>query len=115
MQLTQDQQHHVKSLLFEDWDVGLLMSAVHVVDGDSKTTEDPTDPAHESEIPNVGGCKTHIRYDPVNVRGLYLDEYTRQPLPHDRVQAATRDGLNYFNSVVWELANADKVLNVADA
>ena len=83
------------------------MSAVPVNDETTETTKDPDEPAHESDIPNMGGGKTHIRYDPVNFRDVYLDEYTRQPLPHNLVQAAIREELNYFNSVVWEIADAD--------
>ena len=121
IQLTRDQNKHVNNLLWDDWDVGLIMSAVPTENDDHnkpthhQTTTDPNEPPHESDIPHVGGGKTHIRYDPVNFRDVYLDEYTRLPLPHKLVQAAIREELNYFNSVVWELADANKVLKEADA
>ena len=76
------------------------MSAVPVQnDNDHKptnhqTNDDPNEPPHESEIPNMAGGKTHIRYDPISFRDVYLDEYTRQPLPHHLVQAAIKEELN---------------------
>ena len=87
--MTRDQKQTVQSLLWDDWDVGLLMSAVPATD--DHDNNDADEPPHESSIPNKGGGKTHIRYDPVNFRDTYLDEYTRQPLPHHLVQAAIRE------------------------
>ena len=72
IQLTRDQTHHVQSLLWDDWDVGLLMSAVPV-ENDLQQTSTKTnndEPPHESEIPNMDGGKTHIRYDPINGRDV---------------------------------------------
>ena len=87
IQLTRDQNKYANSLLWDDWAAGLLMSAVPMEnDGNKKpinhkTTNDPDEPPHESDIPNMGGGKTHVRYGPINFRDAYLDEYTRQPHP----------------------------------
>ena len=65
IQLTRDQTQHANSLPWDDWDVGLIMSAVPVENDDHKTpthhqtTTDPNEPPHESDIPNVGGGNTH--------------------------------------------------------
>ena len=58
---------------------------------------------------------TKIKYDPVNFRDVYLDEYTREPLPNLLVHEATKAELNYFNPKVWALADAKKVYDKADA
>ena len=46
-----------------------------------------------STIPNVDGGFTHIKYDPVNFKEVYLDEYTREPLPTDLVREAIEEEL----------------------
>ena len=46
---------------------------------------------------------------------MYLDGYTREPLPSDLVQAAIKEELEYFNSKVWELSDARKVFGNSDS
>ena len=43
-------------------------------------------------------------------KDVYLDEYTREPLPHHLVREAIREELSYFNKQVWELSDAQKVM-----
>ena len=62
---------------------------------------------------NVDGGFTKIRYDPNNFREVYLDEYTREPLPTELVREAMKEELKYFNDKVWALADAQKVLRQA--
>lgn len=50
-----------------------------------------------------------------DVREAYLEEYTREPLPHSLVGQAIRKELEYFNSKVWELSDAKALLNQRDA
>ena len=65
IQLTRDKKQHANSLPWDDWDVGLIMSAAQVeahnrnTPTHHQTTIDPNKPPHESDIPNVGGGNAH--------------------------------------------------------
>ena len=56
-----------------------------------------------------------IHYEPHSFRAQYLDEYTREVLPNDLVQAAIVEELQYFNKVVWELDDAKAVMGNRDS
>ena len=56
------------------------------------------------------GGEVKIHYDIKEFKETYLDEYTREPLPHHLVREAIRDELDYFNSKVRELSDAKKVM-----
>ena len=45
------------------------------------------------EIPVQGGGTRKIHYALQDFRATYLDEYTREPLPHELVRAAIREEL----------------------
>ena len=66
-------------------------------------------------LPVEGGGSVHVTYSPHHIKQVYLDEYTREPLPQFLVEAATREVLNYFNSRVWELSDARSVLGDSDS
>ena len=51
-----------------------------------------------------------IKYEAKAFKEVYLDEYTREPLPHELVCQAIREELEYFNSRVWELADVKAVM-----
>ena len=51
-----------------------------------------------------------MHYSPKDFKDVYLDEYTREPLPHELTKQAIREELEYFNDTVWELADAPAVL-----
>ena len=65
-------------------------------------------------IPCEDGGTVKIRYDVKDFKDTYLDEYTREVIPHHLVRAAIRDELDYFNSKVWELSDAKRVLSDGD-
>ena len=50
-----------------------------------------------------------VCYEEANFKKVYLDEYTREPLPHKPVVEANTEEREYFNSRVWELADAQQV------
>ena len=104
-----DAQQCTTVLADDRWDVGLIMSATPVDPDSAQQTPDPT--PDRSQIRNVEGGFTHITYDPVNFREVYLDEYTREALPTELVKEAIKEELNYFNSKVWALADARKILS----
>ena len=108
IQATRDAQKCITSLTDSRWDLGLVMSA-SPIDPDS-AQQIPEASSNRSKIPNVDGGFTQITYDPVNFREVYLDEYTREPLPLELVKDAIKEELNYFNSKVWALADARKIL-----
>ena len=56
-----------------------------------------------------------IKYELQNFRNVYLDEYTREPIPHRLVQQAIVEELNYFNGRVWELSEAENLMQDSDA
>ena len=66
-------------------------------------------------LPVEGGGAVKIHFSPHDFRAQYLDEYTREPLPHTLVQAAIREELDYFNSKVWELSDARRVMGESDS
>ena len=45
----------------------------------------------------------------------YLDEYTREPFDHALVRAAIQEELDYFNTHVWELCDAKRVMEDSEA
>ena len=96
----------VASMLLEEYDTQLLMSISPVTSPDA-----PDSSKHEpGTMPCEGGGKVRIQYSPTDFKATYLDEYTREPLPSNLVQAAIKEELEYFNSRVWELSDARKVL-----
>ena len=66
-------------------------------------------------LPKQGGGTVRINYELKDFKAAYLDEYTREELPHAVVRAAIREELEYFNQRVWELADTAKILGDADA
>ena len=72
-----------------DYNVSLLMSLAPSV------PEKKASQSHrQSKIPVQGGGTQTIRYDLQEFRATYLDEYTREPIPHHLAQAATREELD---------------------
>ena len=51
-----------------------------------------------------------ILYKAKDFKEVYVDEYTREPLPHALVCQAIREELECFNSRVWELADVKAVM-----
>ena len=89
IQATRDAQHCTSALSDDRWDLGLVMSATPV---DPDTAQQlPEATQNTSQIPNVYGGYTKITYDPVNFREVYLDEYTREPLPAELVKEAIKE------------------------
>ena len=92
MQATRNARYCATALSDSRWDVGLIMSATPVTPDSAQQAPDPS--PDRSQLPNVECGFTHIHYDPVNFREVYLDEYTREALPTDLVREATKEELN---------------------
>ena len=98
-----------------------VASTVLASDDASGSRADQTE-SHEDKnktapgaIPCEGGGTVTIRYDVKEFKDTYLDEYTREVIPHHLVRAAIRDELDYFNSNVWKLSDAKNVLSDSDS
>lgn len=52
---------------------------------------------------------------PTQFKEVYLDEYTREPLPTHLVCDAIIDELNHVNAKVWELTNENDVKRIDGA
>ena len=50
-----------------------------------------------------------------DLKATYLDEYTREPLPHMLMRQAMQEELEYFNKHVWELSDAQRALDDKEA
>ena len=108
MAATRDAQRCTREMRDPAWDVALAMSSV------PKGSADEHVPG-TSAIPEVGGGEVSIRYNPVNFKAKYVDEYTREPLPLHPVKAAIIKELEYVNSRVWEVAEAKGVMKDKDS
>ena len=86
MAATRDSPKGTEQLQESDWDATLAMSI--------QEPEAASDaPPSTSSIPKKGGGQVTIRYDPINVKSQYADEYTREPLPLELVKSAIIDEL----------------------
>ena len=90
-----------------------LLMAISAVDnsdaehaGADAVAESATSKVEPGTIPVEGGGFVRVHYSPQDFKAVYLDEYTREPLPSDLAQAAIKEELEYFNSRVWELSDA---------
>ena len=72
--------------------------------------DDDATAVQPSTIPVQGEGAVKILYEAKDFKEVYLDEYTREPLPHELVCQAIREELEYFNSSVWELADVKAVM-----
>ena len=61
-------------------------------------------------LPIRGGGFVRVHYDVKDVKPVYLDEYTREALPHALVMEAIKEELEYVNQRVWKLDDASAVL-----
>ena len=52
----------------------------------------------------MDGGTIPIEYIESNFKDRYLDEYTGEVLPNDRIRDAIEDELNYLNGKVWKLS-----------
>ena len=89
MARTHDSTELVSDLVEEEYDTRLLVSVVR--EGQAPD-HDPAVPV--SKLPQEGGGEVQIRYEAHQLKDVYLDEYTREPLPLDRVKAAITDELD---------------------
>ena len=64
----------------------------------------------QSKIPRATGGCVSISYD--NWKPRYSDEYTGEVLPHNLVQDAMIDELDYFNEHVWQVDTLDNMKKV---
>ena len=109
MAKTEEAQRFVSNMVEEEYDTSLCMSIQSVDSTMGKATHVP-----EGVLPVQGGGKVKIRYDPCQFKEVYLDEYTRESLPHHLVRAAIRDELDYVNKTVWELSDAQTIMSNAE-
>ena len=98
----------VKEMPEELYDTELRMSVNASAPAAPQKSDDHH--SHPGSIPCEDGGQVTITYDVKQFKDTYLDEYTREPLPHHLVRAAIRDELDYFNKTVWELSDAKRVL-----
>ena len=64
------------------------------------------------KIPRASGGCLSISYD--NWKPRYSDEYTGEVLPHNLVQDAMIDELDYFNEHLWQVDTLDNTKNVPE-
>lgn len=98
-----------------DWDVGVIMSAQALESEHASPALATETTADTSQIPNIDGGFTHIRYDAVKFRDVCHATCTREPLPTALDKDAIKDELNTFNSRVWALVDAKRLLRQADS
>ena len=84
------------------------MSVHNAAPTDSQESHDQA--LAQGSIPVEGGGQVTVRYAAQDFKDVYLDEYTREPLPHHLVRAAIKDELDYFNTKVWELSDAKRLV-----
>ena len=94
-----------------EYDVSLTMSVAQ----DAKSLAVKSSEPKAGELPKQDGGTVKVHYALNDFRETYLDEYTREPLPHALVRDAIAVELNYFNNRVWELVDANKILGDKDA
>ena len=84
MAATVQKEKSVTGMREAEYDVSLNMSLV------AAATESPDKPAQEmvGEIPKQSGGSVRTVYDMNNVKASYLDEYTREPIPHELARDA---------------------------
>ena len=81
MQLTQDAHEGVKSLSDDEWDAVLPMNVTSLQDPSSHGGANATGAGDQTgSIPCANGGLERITNDPVHVKKVYVDEYTREPL-----------------------------------
>ena len=80
----------VQGLAEEEYDTQLLMSIQS-----EERLPDHDRAVPESQMPKQEGGFVTIRYEAHQFKEVYLDEYTREPLPLDLVKNATIDELDY--------------------
>ena len=88
----------VEQFTRDEYDASLALSVASVAEVPSAECAEPTKPG---TLPLEGGGSVHMRYALSDFKPQYLDEYTREPLPHHLVREAIQDELNYFNAHVW--------------
>ena len=79
-----------KELVEEEYDTNIIMS-LHA--SSALATQSADHSTNPGSLPVQGG-EVSIKYDLKDVKDTYLDEYTREPLPHHLVRAAIRDELD---------------------
>ena len=57
----------------------------------------------------MDGGTIPIEYIESNFKDRYLDEYTGEVLPNDRIRDAIEDELNYLNGKVWKLVTVSEM------
>ena len=99
---TEQAEHAVRDLPEQAYDTDLIMSMCAADPVSSVASKaDASSPENSDgpgSIPVEGGGYVRINHDIKDVKDPYLDEYTREVLPHDLVRDAIKDELNYFNS-----------------
>ena len=85
---TRDAQETVSSMFNDGWDTELLLSIEQLPEPSSKSQAFP-----DGSIPVQDGGHVEIKYEPHNFWHKYLDEYTREVLPHELVRAAIAEEL----------------------
>ena len=97
---TEQASQSVATMVESEYDVSLSMSLCSAV-----SSLEPESQEMVGSIPKESGGSVQIKYEMKNFRQVYLDEYTREEIPHHLVQQAIVEELNYFNDRVWELSD----------
>ena len=88
----------IQKIAEDEYDTSLIMS-MHAVNAletqkDPETQSSADHRTSPSSLPVEGGGGVKIMYYIKDFKEQYLDEYTREPLPHHLVRAAIRDELD---------------------
>ena len=113
-----DTQHctgMTEHLVEDEYEASLLMNVS--TESSPEPNAVPNDPQALSPgtLPVEGGGTVQIHYKLQDFKHTYLDEYTREPLPHKLVMSAIQEELEYFNRHVWELSDAKRAMGDAEA
>ena len=102
----------VSNMATSEYDVSLCMSISPVQCAAADAASPSLKPG---ALPVHGGGTVQVNYAIRDFKAAYVDEYTREVLPHALVQEAIREELEYFNPHVWELADAKHIMQDSDA
>ena len=81
-----------------------------IAEPDLQNAQQEPVPQQPGTIPVRGGGSVKVHYNLNDFKEAYLDEYTREVLPHHLVREPIKYTRAYCNAQVWELDDAHKLV-----